>query len=132
MDFLIGLKMARPRTPTLLLELRGAFKNHPARRKGRLGEIKSTKPLGPAPVHLTKSQKAIWEEVQTCAFWVTSPDRFMCEIAVVLIEKHRSGSIDRREIPNLLSVLSKLGFESRARNKLIGTKLPTHSICSAH
>jgi hypothetical protein len=44
--------MSRPRTPTAVLELRGAFKEHPERARERAGEPRPTEPLGEPPKRL--------------------------------------------------------------------------------
>lgn len=41
--------MARPRKPAKVLELSGAFRKNPARKKAREGELKISSPLGPPP-----------------------------------------------------------------------------------
>lgn len=110
--------MGRNRTPTAVLELRGAFKNHPSRRREREGEIKPSTPLGSPPTSFTRAQKAIWSEVKERGTWLVGPDRYMTEIAVVLMDKHRRNAIDYKEIPHLLAVLSKLGFTPVDRVKM--------------
>jgi len=110
--------MGRNRTPTPLLELRGAFKNHPSRRREREGEIKPTTPLPGPPAWFSKSQKAVWAEVQALGYWLTSPDRFMCEVAVTLLDRHIRGVSDYKEIPHLISILAKLGLTPVDRAKL--------------
>jgi hypothetical protein len=58
-----GDSMARPRTPTALLELRGAFKNHPSRLKARKYEPIVTSALPDPPHTLPKPVKAAWLEM---------------------------------------------------------------------
>ena len=41
--------MGRPRKPAKVLELSGAFRKNPARKKAREGELKIGTPLGPPP-----------------------------------------------------------------------------------
>lgn len=41
--------MARPRKPAKVLELSGAYRKNPARKKAREGELKISSPLGPPP-----------------------------------------------------------------------------------
>ena len=110
--------MGRNRTPTAVLELRGSFKNHPSRKREREGEIKPTTPLGSPPASFTKNQKAIWADVRARGTWLTGPDRYMCEVAVVLMDKHTRRAIDYKEIPHLIGVLSKLGFTPADRAKM--------------
>lgn len=110
--------MGRNRTPTEILELRGSFSRHPERRRAREGEIKPTTPLGSPPSSFTKDQKAIWIEVKEHGTWLTSADRFMIEVAVVLMDRHTRRVIDYKEIPHLIGVLSKLGFTPGDRAKM--------------
>lgn len=55
--------MARPRTPTTVLELRGSFKKDPQRKKERENEPVVTEPLGPPSEFLTDRAKEIWDEI---------------------------------------------------------------------
>lgn len=110
--------MARPRTPTALLELRGSFKRNPSRGRDRTGEPRPTAPLPGPPNHFTREQKAVWAEVALYGTWLTSPDQFMLAIAVVLLDKHRRSDIDYKEVPHLVSALSLLGFNPRDRAKI--------------
>jgi hypothetical protein len=67
--------MSRPRTPTAVLELRGAFKNHPKQARERAGEPRPTEPLGDLPKRLKPADKAAWREMQEHGFWLTSADQ---------------------------------------------------------
>ena len=51
-------------TPTAVLELRGAFKNHPKQARERAGEPRPTEPLGDPPKRLKPVDKAAWREMQ--------------------------------------------------------------------
>ena len=56
--------MARQRTPTNVLYLKGAFKKDPQRAKGRQNEPKPTAGIGDCPKYLIKTNKrykAIWD-----------------------------------------------------------------------
>ena len=63
--------MARQRTPTNVLYLKGAFKKDPKRAKGRQNEPKPTAGIGACPKDLIKAKKgykAIWDNfVKTAA-----------------------------------------------------------------
>lgn len=56
--------MARPRKPTAALELNGAFKKNPQRRKAREHEPKPSGPLGEAPSWLDRDEKQTWRDLQ--------------------------------------------------------------------
>jgi hypothetical protein len=76
--------MSRPRTPTAVLELRGAFKAYPERARERAGEPRPTEPLGEPPGRLKSHEKAAWREMAKHGFWLTSADQFMVQIAASL------------------------------------------------
>lgn len=67
--------MARPRTPTALLEIRGAFKRNPSRLKARQGEPIITSPLPSPPAHLSEEARTAWEEMKSRGHWLKSADR---------------------------------------------------------
>ena len=57
--------MARQRTPTNVLYLKGAFKKNPKRAKNRKNEPKPTAGIGTCPQYLIKTEKrykAIWDD----------------------------------------------------------------------
>jgi hypothetical protein len=95
--------------PTAVLELRGAFKNHPKQARERAGEPRPTEPLGDPPKRLKPVDKAAWREMQEHGFWLTSADQFMVEIAASLMAKQRGGTIDNPARRLLVGTLSKLG-----------------------
>lgn len=53
--------MARPRTPTNLLDARGAFKRHPERRRD--GEPVVNDPIGAPPAGLDPEELRWWKEI---------------------------------------------------------------------
>jgi hypothetical protein len=59
--------MARPNKPTALLELNGAFKKDPARRRAREHEPKPSGPLGEPPASFPPNQKQAWLELSSQA-----------------------------------------------------------------
>jgi hypothetical protein len=110
--------MARPRLPTAVLELRGAFKNHPSRGKDRADEPKPTTKLGKPPVTFNAGQRKAWLDFETHGFWLTGADRFMVEVAVKLMAQHRANNIEPKEISILVGTLNKLGFGPAERSKI--------------
>ena len=75
--------MGRTRTPTAILELRGAFKRNPNRRPN---EPLVTEPLPDAPRRLPKDIRIIWNEMRDQGFWLSSADQYLVEIAATLIQ----------------------------------------------
>jgi hypothetical protein len=109
--------VARPRTPTSVLELRGAFKNHPSRLKARKDEpvIKSGLP-GP-PRRLARPVRTLWLEIGMYGHWLTSADRFLVEIAATFIARYRAHELKSGDVSLLIGLLSKLGFSPNERGR---------------
>ena len=116
--------MPRPRTPTALLELRGGFKNRPSRREARQNEPIVTTTLPPAPGYLNAATGETWSEMKSYGFWLTSADRFLIEIAAVLMARYRIDELKSGDISLLIGLLSKLGFSPSERRRL---NLPSNS-----
>jgi len=55
--------MARNKTPTTVLETRGAGKKHPERMREREGEPQPAGAIGRPPDSLNETERAIWSEV---------------------------------------------------------------------
>ncbi len=79
--------MARPKTPTNILDMRGAFKKNPNRR--RIEEPKPEEPLGNPPCRLSPGVKKIWREIaRHCAPGVlTIMDRRAVELAAIALDR---------------------------------------------
>jgi hypothetical protein len=116
--------MARPRTPTAVLELRGAFKNHPSRLRERKYEPLVTTALPEPPKYLTKATTATWLEIQSRGYWLTNADRFLVEIAARFMADYRTDKLKSGDVSLLIALLGKIGFSPNERGKL---NLPTHS-----
>ena len=109
--------MARPRTPTTLLELRGGFKNRPSRLRARQYEPLVTTALpDPAP-SLPKTVKSAWLEMQSRGFWLTSADRFLVEIAARLMAAYRNDQLKSGDV----QARCRLGYGCRAVTTLLAT-----------
>lgn len=112
--------MARPRKPTAVLELKGAFKKDPQRGKARAAEPKIDDVIGAPPDHLSADASRLWEELSSYGTWLTAGDRLMLEIAVRLMESFRKNELDGGGISKLITALSKLGFNPTDRSKVNG------------
>ena len=102
--------MARPRLPTALLELRGAFKHDPKRKKARQNEPLVTAPLPDAPDYLTADAMEAWREMKARGYWLTSADQFLVEIAATLTARYRLGQLTHGHVSVMIGLLGKLGF----------------------
>jgi phage terminase small subunit len=116
--------LARPRTPTAVLELRGAFKNHPSRLRDRKLEPLVTTPLPEPPKYLTKGARAAWREMESWGFWLTSADQFLVAIAATYMAAYRGDKLKSADISLLIGLLNKIGFSPAERRKL---NLPTRT-----
>lgn len=110
--------MARPRTPTALLELRGSFKHDPQRRRARQNEPIVSAPLPDPPSRINEPAVSTWQELKAQGFWLTSADRFLVEIAAALMTAYRRDRLKSADTAMLIGLLSKLGFSPRERGAL--------------
>lgn len=115
--------LARPRTPTAVLELRGAFKNHPSRLRDRKHEPLVTSPLPEPPKYLTKAIAATWLEMKSYGFWLTSADQFLVEIAATYMAAYRGDKLKSADTSLLIGLLNKIGFSPKERGAF---NLPTN------
>src|SRR6202795_988071 len=97
--------MGLNRTPTAILEARGAFIGHKSRRDARAGEPVVTKRLGSTPKTFTDEQKKLWREFAKVvpAGVATYADRWAVEIVVCAMAKFRAGTITGGERSQLTS-----------------------------
>ena len=116
--------MSRNRTATAVLDARGAFKNHPDRKRDN-----EPVPEGEFPEafnHLTDEQKAMWNEVKSVvpAGVLTSADPYNFEVLIKLILGFREKGL--KLAPNLMTRLSteldKFGLSPSGRAKLAVVK----------
>lgn len=80
--------MTRPRTPTQVLEMSGAFDKNPQRRRR---DPRPAGPIGSAPVHLDEQERQLWNEFRRKApeRVLTAADRFLLEIICQLMARQR-------------------------------------------
>lgn len=110
--------MARPRKPTAVLELKGAFKKDPNRKTARAGEPIISEEIGPPPAQLGAAEKALWRELAGYGTWLTAGDRLLLEIACRLMVLFRGNALDGGGISKLITSLAKLGFSPTDRSKV--------------
>ena len=119
--------MGRPKKPTAHLELVGAFKSHPERK--RESEPVCEYDVGPAPDWLTKSQKKAWEYLADSAVpgVLTRMDRAyleLCAISLAGVWDYDPAKYNGRELTfNALSavgkMLGKLGMTPSDRSNVV-------------
>lgn len=112
--------MARPRTPTKVLELKGAFKKNPQRK--RKSEPRVNTPVGEPPKSLKKDELACWNEVVALSppGVITSADRIAVEIAARLLAEFRKNfeEMPAARLMRLEALLGKFGMTPSDRAKI--------------
>lgn len=115
--------MARPRKPTAILELNGAFKKDPKRARPDEPE---TEKLGPPPKYFKAAQKKIWNEIKSsCADGVLQKsDSFTVESLVHLIEEFRDCPrvFQSAKMAQMQGILKQLGMTPSARASVSAPK----------
>lgn len=124
--------MARPRTPSNVLELRGAFKTHPER--ARHNEPKPAKDVGAPPRHerFTPEHQAIWKEIKksAAAGVLTVSDRITLEALCYLVLEMRQdpAGFSAAKYSRMEALLGKIGFTPADRSKVsVPSKKPTNA-----
>lgn len=115
--------MARPRTPTNVLELRGSFKNHPDRK--RPDEPQPTGEIGDPPKSLKRKplKDAWWEILETAPPGVlTNADRQHVEMICHLLVEFRKNPVEfpAVKLTRLEAMLGKIGMNPSDRSKVSG------------
>jgi len=118
--------MARPRTPTATLKLKGSFKTHPERLKARAGEPKPSGILGDPPEDFKPNEKAAWFELSSIAppQVLTNADRWSVELACKIMARFRSGGVGGRdgittsELAQLVQLLGRMGMTPADRSRI--------------
>ena len=115
--------MARPRTPTNVLQLRGAGKKHPERMREREGEMEAFGQIGGPPDHLTESEAGCWVELMgnLPGGALSQSDRTQLELVSRLLAYARVTPI--QDIPShtlarLMSGLGQMGMTPADRSKV--------------
>lgn len=117
--------MARPRKPTNVLELAGAFKHDPKRLDARKDEPVPHGPIGEPPEFLSELQKECWREfVRLCHDGVLcEADRpFMEYAARVWAQLRDSPEIDPKLGIRFETVCARFGMTPADRSKVSAPK----------
>ena len=107
------------RKPTSQLS-ESTLKTNVGRYASRANEPKPTKPLGVAPKHFTKEQKSVWKELSTIApeHVLKNTDRWVVELATVLMTKIRTGNFTSAEVGHLRACLAAMGMTPSDRSRV--------------
>lgn len=110
--------MARPRTPTNVLELRGAFDKDPQRRRE---DPRVDAGLGDPPAYFDDGECAIWAEIAESApeGVLSKSDRLCVEMLVPLIVRLRNREpMKAAERAFMLSTLTRMGCTPADRSRV--------------
>ncbi len=129
--------MARPRTPTNILKLKGVDKVNPGRLKERENEPENKNEIGNPPKHLGKLEKDAFKEIVELSIdgVLGEADRLAVEQAAILLTKCRNQyKIDGEIVPASASeqnlffkYLSQFGMSPADRSKISVPKKPEHN-----
>ena len=115
------MSAGRPRKPTNVLELKGAFKEHPSRGVARENEPVSDGEIGDPPEHLEEAEKAAWLELVGMAHKGTlcSSDRAFMEYAAKVWMVIKQPGCPRPDIGiRFESIIGRLGMSPSDRSKV--------------
>lgn len=114
--------MSRPRTPTNVLDMRGAFKTHPERAAARANEPVVVDPVGEPPARCPADIAEAWRELagQAPAGVLTAADRVALEMAALLLVKFRASPLTftAAEFGRLQSILASFGMTPADRSRV--------------
>lgn len=110
--------MSRPRKPTAVLKLEGAFDKNPKRGKEREHEPEVTEPLGDPPEVLDEAVCARWMEIARMCPWATYADRIVVEELAKLWAMSRRADYTPAHGKRLDWCLSRLGLTPSDRSKV--------------
>lgn len=120
--------MARPKTPTNVLLLKGAYKKDPQRKPAAGTEPELKAGIGNPPDYMDSDAKALWHELvsQACDGVLGDSDRAILEIASTLMAEFRRGGRDEQGKPlftdarlsRLQAALGQLGMTPADRSKV--------------
>ncbi len=119
--------MGRNRTPSNILDLRGAFEKNPQRRRE---EPEVERELGEPPPHFDEARRAAWAEIvsHAPAGVLTRADRIAVEMLADLLTRYRASmapdgekftSADRRD---LMALLARFGMTAADRSRVAAPK----------
>lgn len=119
--------MAGRKTPTKILELRGAFKKNPQRKRDT--EPQPEREVGNPPDFFDNKHKAAWEEIknQSPPRVLLCSDRFALEVLCCLLVEYRNDhvSFPSTKLKCLESLLSRCGFTPSDRSRVgVGKQSP--------
>lgn len=118
--------MPRPRKPTAVLQLTGAFRKDPQRAAARADEPMPEGDAGPAPAYFDEHQRAAYAELIRMAHTgvLCSSDSVAVEIGAVLLARLRTNpnGFKPGEFSRLQAILAALGMTPADRSRVSALK----------
>lgn len=116
--------MARPRKPTNILQLAGAFKKDPQRFAARSSEPKPSGPIGAAPDWLNDTERTCWQWiVDRCPAGVLSnADEGAVELAASMRAQVITRQADGEDRRLLKALYTELGMTPASRSRVSAKK----------
>lgn len=118
--------MPKPRTPSAMLEARGAFAHNPdrAREDFDSGDFDKT-----APAYFHEGQVAVWDEIVRLlpASVLQATDRLAVELTSRLIARFRSiddADVNMAQVAQIRTALATLGMTPADRSRVSAKKTP--------
>src|SRR5688572_8916631 len=110
----------RPRKPTNVLQLKGAFQKNPGRGKARKSEPVPKAGIGPAPAHFDEQQTKAWDYLVGIVPGgvLFDSDRAHLEMTAVLLAEFRAGDMKTDRMRLLATNLGKIGLNPSDRSKV--------------
>jgi hypothetical protein len=120
--------MPKPRTPTALLDAKGAFIRNPERK--RPNEPTTDRPLGKPPEHLSETEQELWNEIRRRLLpgVAKRSDRDSFESLVLLKARERSGLILPAERGQLIALYGRFAMTPSDRSKVFVDAKPKNSL----
>jgi hypothetical protein len=120
--------MSKRRTPTAILEAKGAFDKDPQRRRDAEPDTDLT--LGGPPSRFTDFQKQLWRQISKRLLHGVAKrsDRDAFETLVLLKESERSGVLLPAERGQLLSLYGRFAMTPSDRSKVVVDNKPTDAL----
>jgi len=114
--------MPANRVPTKIMDLRGAFKVHPERKRERENEPQPTEDIGAPPKGLSRSEKACWREIvkNSPPGVLKNSDRVALEMLSCLLAEFRIQKtlFKAAKLAQLNSLLGRFGYTPSDRSKV--------------
>lgn len=119
--------MPKPRTPSSVLEARGAFAHNPDRKRE---DFAAGAFNADAPEYFTDKQVAAWDEIVSLlpATVLQATDRIAVELTARLIARFRSQDdtdVTMAQVAQIRTALATLGMTPADRSRVSAAKTPT-------